>query len=63
MGSMSEKISGVGNQIAGKAKQAIGEATGNDRLNAEGKGQEVKGKLQKASGDAKDAVKSAVDRM
>lgn len=63
MGSMSEKISGVGNQIAGKAKQAAGEVSGNDRLRAEGKGQEVKGKLQKASGDAKDAVKSAVDRM
>jgi uncharacterized protein YjbJ (UPF0337 family) len=63
MGSTSDKISGAANKTAGKAKQAAGEVTGSEKLRAEGKGQEIKGKVQTASGKAKSAVKGAVDRM
>ena len=62
MGSTSDKIKGTANEAIGKAKQGIGEATGSERLQGEGVVQEVKGKGQKAMGDAKDAAKEAIDR-
>ena len=62
MGSTSDKIKGNANEAIGKAKQGIGEATGSERLQGEGAVQEVKGKGQKAMGDANDAAKDAIDR-
>jgi uncharacterized protein YjbJ (UPF0337 family) len=62
MGSTADKIKGTTNEAIGNAKQGVGKAFGNDRLEAEGKGQELKGKGQKAVGDAKEAVKKAVDK-
>ena len=62
MGSAIDKASGLGNQAAGKIKQGVGRATGNDRLEAEGGAQEVKGKVQKAVGETKSAVKDAADK-
>ena len=61
MGSTADKVKGAANEAIGKAKQGIGEATGSDRLQGEGVIQEVKGKGQKAVGDAKDATKDAVN--
>ena len=61
MGSTTDKIKGSANEAIGKAKQGIGEATGSDRLQGEGVIQEVKGKGQKAMGDAKDAAKDAAN--
>ncbi|WP_315781956.1 MULTISPECIES: CsbD family protein [unclassified Bradyrhizobium] len=61
MGSTMDKIKGATNEAIGKAKQGIGEATGNDRLQGEGAIQEVKGKGQQALGDAKQATKDAVN--
>ncbi|MEO6841858.1 MAG: CsbD family protein [Bradyrhizobium sp.] len=61
MGSTADKIKGTTNEAIGKAKQGIGEATGSDRLQGEGAIQEVKGKGQKAVGDAKEATKDAVN--
>lgn len=63
MGSTSDKISGKTNEVVGKVKQGLGDATGNRRLEAEGAAQELKGKAQVMAGKAKDAVKNAVDRM
>jgi uncharacterized protein YjbJ (UPF0337 family) len=62
MGSTADKIKGGTNEAVGKAKQGIGEATGSDRLQGEGVMQEVKGKGQKAVGEAKDAAKDAANR-
>ncbi|WP_311272508.1 MULTISPECIES: CsbD family protein [unclassified Rhizobium] len=62
MGSTSDKISGTANEVAGKVKQGLGNATGNDQLRAEGAAQETKGKIQSTIGKAKDAVKGAIDR-
>jgi len=62
MGSTTDKIKGNANEVIGKAKQGIGEATGSERLQGEGVVQEVKGKGQKAIGDAKDSAKEAIDR-
>jgi len=61
MGATTDKIKGAANEAMGKAKQGIGEATGSDRLQGGGVIQEVKGKGQKAMGDAKDAAKDAAN--
>ncbi|PYE46359.1 uncharacterized protein YjbJ (UPF0337 family) [Rhizobium sp. PP-F2F-G20b] len=63
MGSISDKVSGLANEAAGNVKQGVGKMTDNERLQAEGKAQEVKGEFQQASGKAKDTVKGAVDRL
>ena len=62
MGSTADKVKGAANEAIGKAKQGIGEATGDDRLQGEGAIQEVKGKGQQALGDAKEATKDAVNK-
>ena len=62
MGSTTDKIKSTANEAIGKAKQGTGEATGNERLEGEGVIQEVKGKGQKAMGDAKEATKEAIDK-
>ena len=62
MGATTDKIKGATNEAIGKAKQGIGEATGSERLEGEGAIQEVKGKGQKALGDAKEATKDAIDK-
>ena len=61
MGATADKVKGTTNEAIGKAKQGIGEATGSDRLEGEGVIQEVKGKGQKAVGDAKQTTKDAVN--
>ena len=61
MSSTTDKIKGATNEAVGKAKQGIGNATGNDKMKVDGAMQEAKGDLQKAVGNAKDAVKKAVD--
>ncbi len=62
MGSTTDKIKGATNEAIGKAKQGLGEATDDERLEGEGAIQEVKGKGQKAMGDVKDAAKDAINR-
>jgi len=62
MGHVADKIKGNANEAIGKAKQGVGKATGSDRLQGEGAVQEVKGKGQKALGDAKEATKDAVNK-
>ena len=61
MSSTTDKIKGVANEAAGNIKQGVGNATGNEKLQAEGKAQELKGETQKTVGDAKDGVKNAAD--
>ena len=62
MGATTDKIKGTAHEALGKAKQGIGEATGSEQLQGEGVIQELKGKGQKAVGDAKEAAKDAVNK-
>ncbi len=62
MSSTTDKIKGVANEAAGSVKQGVGKAVGSDKLRAEGAAQELKGHAQKAVGDAKDAVKTVVNK-
>lgn len=63
MSATTDKIKGHANEAIGKAKQGIGEATGSDKLQAEGLAQEAKGDVQKGVGNAKEAVKDAADKL
>lgn len=59
MSSTSDKASGLANEAIGNTKQGIGKMVGNDKLQAEGKLQELKGKGQRALGEGKDAAQKA----
>lgn len=61
MGSTSDKIKGVANQVGGKIKEGVGKAIGNEQMQAEGNVQQIKGKAQQKVGEAKDAVKDAAN--
>jgi len=63
MGSTSDKAKGLINEGVGKAKQGIGKATDNERLQGEGFVQERKGEAQQLAGEAKKQVKKAVDNI
>jgi uncharacterized protein YjbJ (UPF0337 family) len=56
MGKLKDTAKGLGNEIAGDAKQAAARAGNDPELDAEGKVQETKGKLQQAAGKVKGAL-------
>jgi uncharacterized protein YjbJ (UPF0337 family) len=56
-----DRLKGMGNKIKGDVKRAVGEATGDTKLQGEGHADKAKGKVQNAVGGAKDAVRDAVD--
>ena len=49
-------LKGKFNEVAGKVKQSIGEATHNDKLANEGTAQQVKGNAEQAWGSVKSAA-------
>ena len=54
-----DQVKGAVNDAAGRAKRQVGEWTGNTETQAEGTAQQVKGKVQKAWGNVKEAAKDA----
>jgi uncharacterized protein YjbJ (UPF0337 family) len=48
-----DRLKGVGNQVGGRARNAVGAVTGDMGEQVKGKVQEIKGKVQKKVGDAK----------
>ena len=56
-----DQIKGAAKDIAGSAKEGVGKATGNERLEAEGAAERVEGKVQKAVGAIKDAGRQALN--
>jgi len=50
---------GVGNQVAGNTKEAAGKLTGDKKLEAEGRLQELKGDAQRAAGKIEDKIDKA----
>lgn len=53
---------GVGNQVAGNTKEVAGKVTGDRKLEAEGRIQELKGDAQRAAGKVEDKLKKATDK-
>lgn len=60
MGELTDKAKGLANEAAGNVKQAVGKATDNDRLEAEGVVQERKGEGQQLKGKVKGALGDSV---
>ncbi|HET9873049.1 MAG TPA: CsbD family protein [Propionibacteriaceae bacterium] len=52
-----DKFENKSDELAGKAKAAVGDATDNEDLRAEGEAQETKGNLKQAGEKIKDAFK------
>ncbi len=56
MGEFTDKVKAAGNKIAGSVKEAIGDATDNPQLEAEGVAQKAKGSAQDVAGSVKGAL-------
>ncbi|GAA3208587.1 CsbD family protein [Actinocorallia longicatena] len=56
-------LEGKANELKGKGKEALGKMTGDDELQGEGKGDQVKGQAQQATEKVKDAVGDAADKV
>jgi len=52
-----DRIVGAAKEAKGAVKEAMGRAVGDGKLTAEGKADKVEGKVQKAVGGLKDALK------
>ena len=58
-----DKAEGTANGIKGRVKSAAGELSGDRKTQAEGKLDELKGKLQQGLADAKEKADELVDRV
>ncbi|MET8142594.1 CsbD family protein [Sphaerisporangium sp. NPDC005288] len=56
-----DKISNKAEQLKGKIKQGVGDATDDEELRAEGEADEAKGNLKQAGERVKDAAKDVKD--
>jgi uncharacterized protein YjbJ (UPF0337 family) len=54
-----DRSAGIAHQVKGSVKEAAGKVTGDKKLEAEGKGEKVAGKVQNAVGGAKDSIRDA----
>lgn len=55
---LGDKISNSAEEMSGKVKEAAGKATDNERMEAEGKGDQSKANLKQVGENAKDAFKN-----
>ena len=53
------RAEGAGQKMAGKAKEAAGKLTGDNKLKAEGKADQLAGSAKNAVGGMKDSMKDA----
>ena len=54
--STTDKLEGAVHDLKGRVKEAVGHATNNPELEAEGTGEKVAGKIQKKIGDIEKVV-------
>ena len=52
-----DRIAGAAKEIKGSVKETIGKAVGDAKLQADGRADQVEGKVQNAVGGLKDALK------
>lgn len=55
-----DRIKGSVNQVAGRIKEATGRAIGDQKLEADGKADQVTGKIQNAVGSMKDTAREII---
>lgn len=56
MGEFKDKLQGVADKVAGTVKEGVGKATHDEKLEAEGKLQQLKGKGEEVKGKVKGAI-------
>lgn len=56
---LDDKISNKAEELGGQAKEGAGKATGNERLEAEGRGDQGSAKVKQAGEKVKDAARDA----
>lgn len=54
-----EQVAGKAEELKGKVKEKVGDATNNPNTKQEGLNDQVKGKVQQGVGNVKEAVKDA----
>ena len=52
-----DRVEGAARNMGGKAKEAAGKVTGDEKLKAEGRADQMSGKVQNAVGGMKDALR------
>ena len=57
-----DEVDGIGKQIKGSVKDAVGGLTGNEKLQAEGKLDKAEGKVQQKVGEVKDDAKDSMKK-
>jgi uncharacterized protein YjbJ (UPF0337 family) len=57
------RAEGAGQKLAGKAKEAAGKLTGDNKLKAEGKADQMAGSVKNAVGGMKDSMRDADRKM
>lgn len=55
-----DRLKGIGKQVTGSIKEAIGKVTGDTKVQTEGAVEKTAGTAQNAVGGAKDTVRDAV---
>lgn len=63
MSSFSDKVKGNWNQVSGKLKQEWADLTDDDLKYEEGKEDELLGRIQEVTGEAKDKIKEFIDNL
>jgi uncharacterized protein YjbJ (UPF0337 family) len=54
-----DRVEGAGKNVGGKLKEAAGKVTGDEKLKAEGRADQMEGKVQNTVGGVKDSVRDA----
>lgn len=57
-----DEVKGSAKEARGHVKDAIGKATGDDKLRADGAADKVEGKVQKTAGKVKDDARDALKK-
>lgn len=52
-----DRVEGAAKNLGGKAKEAAGKVTGDEKLKAEGRADQAEGKVQNAVGGLKDSLR------
>ena len=56
-----EHVKGAADKVKGAVKDSVGNLTGNEKLQAEGKADKAEGSARETAGDVKDAGRNVAD--
>ena len=57
-----DKLEGSMREAGGRVKESVGALSGNERLKAEGQGDQLSGAIRRKKGSLKDRIKAWIDR-